>query len=92
MTKYNPSPCPACGGAMPAPPRRGHNVYVHCPSCPARPRAKFYDRADGAVDVIYLLRRDSHETKVKRVGKDFAALMDTAEFRGLVLDKYGIVI
>ena len=49
-----PCPNPACPAlTMPAPPRRGRNVYVTCPICKQKARAKFTDCADGSVLVSY---------------------------------------
>lgn len=48
------TPCPNCHApTMPAPKKRGRNVYVTCPICGRSVRAKFTDTVDGAVIVEY---------------------------------------
>ena len=87
------TPCPSCHAQqMPAPPRRGRNVYVRCQNCGANFRASFADTSDGAVVVRYSTPRNFRRSKTIRVSLEFAALVETAEFRKLVLDKYGIVV
>ena len=88
-----PTPCPACHApTMPAPVRRGRNVWVTCPTCGTPCRAKFYDIAGGDVRVEYHLRKDHRKSVVRRVSAEFAALMVTADFQKFVLDNYGIVL
>ena len=87
------TPCPNCHAPeMPEPPRRGHNVYVRCPACNANCRAAFADTISGDVVVRYSIRRDHRRTVVKRVKIDLARIMDTKQFRDLVLDRFGIVV
>lgn len=88
-----PTPCPNCHAPeMPEPPRRGRNVYVRCPACNANCRAAFADTIDGNVVVRYSIRRDHRRTVVKRVKTELARIMDTKQFRDLMLDRFGIVV
>jgi hypothetical protein len=87
------TPCPSCHAPqMPAPPRSGRNVYVRCPNCGANCRASFFSAHDGTMAVRYSTPRNFRRSKTIRVSMKFAALVETAEFRKLVLDKYGIVV
>ena len=59
---------------MPAPPRRASTVYVVCPACGERARAKFTDTPEG-VRVEYTRRNP---------GNDFSEIVtfrDTKEYR-----------
>lgn len=85
--------CPVCqADAMPNPRRIGRNVVEHCGACGVPCRVSFSDMADGSVRVSYSPYRNHRKSVVKRVSVEFGKLIDTNDFRQMVLDKYGIVI
>lgn len=81
------TPCPHCQApTMPAPPRRGRNVWATCPACHERARAKFSDTLDGKTIVEYIRPRHMRRTVVIRVGAELGRLLRYAGAEQAALD------